>query len=61
MLSSFFLSDVDSKICKALLAGCIEEAINICLNDGKIADALILSITAGPDILAETQRKYFEV
>lgn len=53
-------NDVDSKVCKALLGGCIEEAINICVNEGKIADALILSITAGPDFLADTERKYFQ-
>uniref|UniRef100_A0A069DZR9 Protein transport protein Sec31A n=1 Tax=Panstrongylus megistus TaxID=65343 RepID=A0A069DZR9_9HEMI len=52
-------NDGDDKICKALLIGSIEDAINICLNEGKMADALILASAAGPEILAKTQQKYF--
>lgn len=53
-------NDVDGQICKALLAGSITDAINICLNEGKTADALILASTAGPDVLADTQKKFFQ-
>ncbi|XP_066903921.1 protein transport protein Sec31A isoform X2 [Halyomorpha halys] len=53
-------NDVDGQICKALLAGSITDAINICLNEGKTADALILARTAGPDVLADTQKKFLQ-
>ncbi|XP_073991909.1 COPII coat complex component secretory 31 isoform X2 [Rhodnius prolixus] len=52
-------NEVDDKICKALLIGSIEDAITICLNEGKMADALVLASAAGPEVLAKTQRKYF--
>ncbi|XP_014239156.1 protein transport protein Sec31A isoform X2 [Cimex lectularius] len=53
-------NDVDGRVCKALLVGGVEEAIEICLNENKMADALILAMAAGPDTLAKTQLKYFQ-
>ncbi|KAK9505402.1 hypothetical protein O3M35_009469 [Rhynocoris fuscipes] len=57
-----FLADneIDDKICKAILIGNIEDAINICLKEGTMADALILANAAGPEVLVKTQQKYFQ-
>ncbi len=54
-----FLSDVDGLITQALLIGDYEAAVNLCLHDNRMADAIILAIAGGPELLAETQKKYF--
>ncbi|XP_031754898.1 protein transport protein Sec31A isoform X6 [Xenopus tropicalis] len=51
--------DVDGLITQALLTGNFESAVNLCLHDNRMADAVILAIAGGPELLAKTQRKYF--
>ncbi|XP_077130852.1 protein transport protein Sec31A isoform X3 [Ranitomeya variabilis] len=51
--------DVDGLITQALLTGNFESAVDLCLHDNRMADAIILAIAGGPDLLAKTQRKYF--
>ena len=53
--------DVDSSITSALLKGQLETAVDLCLKDGRLADAIMLSIAGGGDLLAKTQAKYFKV
>lgn len=52
--------DTDGIICKALLSGNIEIAVELCLQEGRTSDAIILAMTGGPDLLAKTQYKYFQ-
>lgn len=48
-------------VCQSLLLGNIEAAVDLCLEDGRMADAIILAMTGGSDLLARTQYRYFQV
>ncbi|XP_078577873.1 protein transport protein Sec31A-like isoform X15 [Branchiostoma floridae x Branchiostoma japonicum] len=52
--------DCDGLICRALLTGNFEAAVEMCLHDNRLAEALILSVSGGPELLAQTQKKYFQ-
>uniref|UniRef100_A0A2K5IIL5 Protein transport protein Sec31A n=1 Tax=Colobus angolensis palliatus TaxID=336983 RepID=A0A2K5IIL5_COLAP len=43
----------------ALLTGNFESAVDLCLHDNRMADAIILAIAGGQELLARTQKKYF--
>ncbi|XP_053559342.1 protein transport protein Sec31A isoform X8 [Bombina bombina] len=58
-LSISVSGDVDGLITQALLTGNFESAVELCLHDNRMADAIILAIAGGPDLLDKTQRKYF--
>ncbi|KAM5158523.1 protein transport protein Sec31A isoform 13-T15 [Callospermophilus lateralis] len=51
--------DIDGLITQALLTGNFESAVDLCLHDNRMADAIILAIAGGQELLARTQRKYF--
>ncbi|XP_064414777.1 protein transport protein Sec31A isoform X6 [Latimeria chalumnae] len=51
--------DVDGLITQALLTGDFEGAVDLCLHDNRMADAIILAIAGGQELLAKTQMKYF--
>lgn len=51
--------DSEGSICKSLLVGDLEEAVNCCLTEGRCADALVLAMIAGSSLLDKTQQKYF--
>ncbi|XP_007897698.2 protein transport protein Sec31A isoform X1 [Callorhinchus milii] len=51
--------DTDGLISQALLVGNFEGAVELCLKDERFADAIILAIAGGEDLLAQTQRRYF--
>ncbi|XP_076402878.1 protein transport protein Sec31A isoform X23 [Peromyscus maniculatus bairdii] len=51
--------DIDGLITRALLTGNFESAVDLCLHDNRMADAIILAIAGGPELLAQTQKKYF--
>lgn len=53
--------DVDGLISQALLLGNLEAAVNICIQDNRMADAIILAMTGGSELLAKTQYIYFQV
>lgn len=40
--------------------GNVEAAVQLCLSAKKFADAIIIAMTGGPDLLARTQYKYFK-
>ncbi|KAM8888699.1 protein transport protein Sec31A isoform 1-T1 [Synchiropus picturatus] len=50
--------DTDGLISQALLVGNFEGAVELCLNDGRYAEAILLSISGGEDLLKKTQQKY---
>ncbi|KAE8591061.1 hypothetical protein XENTR_v10018300 [Xenopus tropicalis] len=52
-------SDTDGLISQALLLGNFEAAVDLCLKDGRFADAIILANAGGEDLLRETQQWYF--
>ncbi|XP_075072706.1 protein transport protein Sec31B [Mixophyes fleayi] len=52
-------SDTDGLISQALLMGNFEAAVDLCLKDGRFADAIILANAGGEDLLRETQQWYF--
>uniref|UniRef100_A0A8D2ILH6 Protein transport protein Sec31A n=1 Tax=Urocitellus parryii TaxID=9999 RepID=A0A8D2ILH6_UROPR len=58
-LYCFLVADIDGLITQALLTGNFESAVDLCLHDNRMADAIILAIAGGQELLARTQRKYF--
>ncbi|CAH2321830.1 transport Sec31B isoform X1 [Pelobates cultripes] len=52
-------ADTDGLISQALLLGNFESAVDLCLKDGRFADAIILANAGGEDLLRETQQWYF--
>uniref|UniRef100_A0A7M4F921 Protein transport protein Sec31A n=1 Tax=Crocodylus porosus TaxID=8502 RepID=A0A7M4F921_CROPO len=55
----FVVSDVDGLITQALLTGNFDSAVSLCLHDNRMADAIILAIAGGQELLSKTQKKYF--
>ncbi|KAG0346435.1 protein transport protein S31 [Podila humilis] len=53
-------SDIDRKITQCVVAGDFDSAVSVCLHDNRLADALVLAICGGPELLERTQRAYFE-
>jgi len=52
-------SDVDRLITRALVLGDFASAVNLCLASERFADALILAVRGGPELLQSTQTAYF--
>ncbi|XP_077594547.1 protein transport protein Sec31A isoform X1 [Stigmatopora nigra] len=50
--------DTDGLISQALLVGNFEGAVDLCLSDGRYAEAILLSISGGEELLKKTQQKY---
>uniref|UniRef100_A0A672PP57 SEC31 homolog B, COPII coat complex component n=1 Tax=Sinocyclocheilus grahami TaxID=75366 RepID=A0A672PP57_SINGR len=50
--------DTDGLISQALLVGNFEAAVDLCLNDGRFAEAILLSISGGEELLKKTQQRY---
>lgn len=55
----FLVADIDGLITQALLTGNFESAVDLCLHDNRMADAIILAIAGGQELLSRTQEKYF--
>ncbi|KAG9267521.1 protein transport protein Sec31A-like isoform X2 [Astyanax mexicanus] len=51
-------ADTDGLISQALLVGNFEGAVDLCLSDGRYAEAILLSISGGEELLKKTQQKY---
>jgi protein transport protein SEC31 len=52
-------SDVDRLVTQALVLGDFKSAVDLCLASERFADALLLAVRGGPDLLASTQKAYF--
>ncbi|XP_031552702.1 protein transport protein Sec31A-like [Actinia tenebrosa] len=52
--------DTDGLISQALLTGNFEAAVDVCVHKERMADAFLLAIAGGPDLLARIQKRYFE-
>nr|XP_023663915.1 protein transport protein Sec31A-like isoform X2 [Paramormyrops kingsleyae] len=53
-------SDTDGLISQALLVGNFEGAVDLCLSDGRYAEAILLSISGGEELLKKTQQRYLD-
>lgn len=53
-------SDADKLITRALVLGDFESAVSLCISTDRFADALLLAVRGGPELLARTQKTYFE-
>ncbi|KAH9930495.1 uncharacterized protein BXZ73DRAFT_101867 [Epithele typhae] len=53
-------SDTDRLVTKALVLGDFESAVSLCLSADRFADAILLAVKGGPELLARTQKAYFE-
>jgi protein transport protein SEC31 len=53
-------SEVDRLITRALVVGDFESAVTLSLSADRFADALVLAVRGGPELLARTQQAYFE-
>ena len=58
----YFLPPADSSalMAQALLMGNFEAAVEMCLAEDKMAEAILLAIAGGPELLLRTQKKYFQ-
>ncbi|KAI6121093.1 hypothetical protein F5141DRAFT_1087648 [Pisolithus sp. B1] len=52
-------SETDQLVTKALVLGDFESAVELCLSTERYADALLLAIKGGQDLLQRTQKAYF--
>lgn len=53
-------SDADKLITRAIVLGDFESAVSLCVSTDRFADALLLAVRGGPELLARTQKAYFE-
>jgi protein transport protein SEC31 len=53
-------SEVDRLITRALVLGDFESAVTLSLSVDRFADALVLAVKGGPELLTKTQKAYFE-
>ncbi|KAF9546188.1 hypothetical protein CPC08DRAFT_738561 [Agrocybe pediades] len=53
-------SDVERLVTKALVLGDFESAVSLCLSADRFADAILLAVRGGSDLLQRTQKAYFE-
>ena len=52
-------SETDQLVTKALVLGDFESTVELCLSSERYADALLLAIKGGEDLLQRTQKAYF--
>eukprot|EP00047_Mylnosiga_fluctuans_P021472 m.105110 g.105110 ORF g.105110 m.105110 type:complete len:1295 (+) comp8909_c0_seq2:143-4027(+) len=50
----------DDVLCRAVRTGRFSSAAMFCVNAGRMADALVLAVLGGPDLLATIQEEYFK-
>jgi len=53
-------SDADKKITKALLTGRFEVAVDVCLEEKRMADAFMIAVCGGQKCIDKAQAAYFE-
>ncbi|GJE96308.1 WD40 repeat domain-containing protein [Phanerochaete sordida] len=53
-------SETDRLVTKALVLGDFESAVSLCLSCERFADAILLAVRGGPELLQRTQKAYFE-
>lgn len=52
---------VDGKISQALITGDLAAAVDLCFNDKRYADAIVLAMTGPPELLTAARNRYFRL
>jgi protein transport protein SEC31 len=52
--------DIDGLIARTVALGDFESAVDLCLHQDRVSDALMFSIYGGKDLLEKTQQSYFQ-
>jgi protein transport protein SEC31 len=52
--------DVDGQLSRALLVGNFTAAVEICLKEDRMADALVLAVAGGSELFSKTQQVFFD-
>ena len=55
----YLLKGAEGLLGQALLTGNFEAAVEMCIHENKMAEAILLAVAGGPELLARTQEKYF--
>ena len=55
-----FIVSMDRLVTKALVLGDFGFAVTLCLSAERYADAILLAVKGGPELLNNTQKAYFE-
>ena len=50
---------MEGLVTQALLTANFEAAVEVCLHHERLAEAVVLAIAGGPELLARTQKKVF--
>jgi protein transport protein SEC31 len=53
-------SNDDKNITKAIIAGHYSEAVDLCIKADRLSDALLVAVCGGPNLIAKTQKAYFQ-
>lgn len=53
-------SDIDRLVTQALVLGDFAAGVELCLSAERYADAILLAVRGGPELLKKTQKAYFE-
>ncbi|GJJ10681.1 hypothetical protein Clacol_004908 [Clathrus columnatus] len=53
-------SDLDRLLTKALVLGDFDSAVSLCIASDRFADAILLAVKGGEELLQKTQKAYFE-
>ena len=53
-------SEMDKLVTKALVVGDFESAVSLCVASDRFADAILLAVRGGTELLQKTQKAYFE-
>lgn len=53
-------SETDRLVTRAVVLGDFESAVSLCLSTERFADAILLAVKGGPELLQKTQKAYFE-
>ncbi|KZT18925.1 hypothetical protein NEOLEDRAFT_1183832 [Neolentinus lepideus HHB14362 ss-1] len=53
-------SETEQLVTKALVLGDFDSAVSLCLSSDRFADAILLAVKGGPELLQRTQKVYFE-
>lgn len=53
-------SELDQLLTKALVLGDFESAVTLCISSNRFADAILLAVKGGEELLQKTQKAYFE-
>lgn len=54
------MSDADGSIAHLLLSGDLNNAVELCLQENRLVDAILLGIVGGDKLLAHVQEEYFK-